>query len=426
VRTVLIPLGVVLAALMALVARFDARRDTEIVLALAAAASVVYLVSIWLVSRGHVAGRRALWVCLGLAVLCRVPLVPVEPTLSDDIYRYVWDGRIQAFGVNPYQAVPADPALDGLHTAVTRKMNHPALPTLYPPFAEWVFRGIAAIGQTVLAFKLVFLALDLAVIVLLLRWLAASGWSRWLVLAYAWNPLVILEVAWSGHLDVVGALLLTVSFLALSNRIGWLAAIAFVAAVEVKFVPIVLAPLFWRKIRFRDAAVAVAFGLLLAWPFAGGTLTAPIGALPTYLAKWRFNGPAYALVESLFRTKALVAMPVVAGLALAVWFRRRSGELAPSAWAWPMGVALLLSPTVYPWYLLWLCPFLTVRAALPLLVWTQTSLLTYFVWRVSASGGGWRLPWWVLAFEFGSVAAVGAWMAAKRLAAGSGATAEVH
>ena len=413
-RTVLVPLGVALAATMAVVARFDARRDTEIVLALAAAASIIYLIAIWLVSRGRVPGRTGLWVCLALAVLCRVPLLQVEPTLSDDIYRYVWDGRIQAFGVNPYQAVPADPALDALHTDLTRKMNHPALPTMYPPFAQWVFRGIAAIDQSVIAFKLTFVVLDLAIVVLLLRWLAAAGRSSWLVLAYAWNPLVILEVAGSGHLDVVGALLLTVSFLALSNRIGWLAAIAFVAAVELKFVPIVLAPLFWRRIRVRDAAIAVGFGLLLALPFAGGTLIAPIGALPSYLAKWRFNGPAYAMVESVFRTRALVALPVVAGLAVAAWFRRRRGELSPSAWAWPMGGALLLSPTVYPWYLLWICPFLAVRATLPLLLWTQTSLLTYFVWRVSASGGGWRLPWWVLVMEFGTVAAASVWVITKR------------
>jgi len=426
VRTVLIPLGVALAAIMAMVARFDARRDTEIVLALAAAASVIYLIALWCISRGRVAGRTGLWICLALAVLCRVPLVPVEPTLSDDIYRYVWDGRIQSFGVNPYQAVPADPALDFLHTGVTRKMNHPGQPTMYPPFAEWVFRGIAAIGQSVIVFKVTFVLLDLAIIVLLLRWLAATGWSPWLALAYAWNPLVILEVAGSGHLDVVGALLLMVSFLALSNRMGWLAAIAFVAAVELKFVPIVLAPLFWRRIRVRDAAIAAGFGLLLALPFMGGTLTAPIGALPNYLAKWRFNGPAYAMIESFFRTRALAALPVVAGLAVAAWYRRRSGELAPSAWAWPIGAAMLLSPTVYQWYLLWLSPFLVVRATLPLLLWTQTSLFTYFVWRVSASGGGWRLPWWVLVVEFGIVLAAGVWMVTKRRPAQTRMPAEVN
>ncbi|MCX6545256.1 MAG: glycosyltransferase family 87 protein [Acidobacteria bacterium] len=413
-RTLLIPLGVALAATMAVAARLDVRRDTGIVLVLAAVASAIYLFAMWLISRGRVPGRAGLWVCLALAVLCRAPLVPADPTLSDDIYRYIWDGRAQAFGVNPYQAVPADPALDFLHTDTTRKMNHPGQPTMYPPFAEWVFRGIAAIDQSVIAFKLTFVLLDLIIIFLVMRWLVASGRSAWLVLVYAWNPLVILEIAGSGHLDVVGAALLMVSFLALSNRMGWLAAIAFVAAIELKFVPIVLAPLFWRRIRVRDAVIAAGFGLLLALPFTGGTLTAPIGALPAYLAKWRFNGPVYAMAQSAIGMRALVALPLVAGLVAAAWFRWRSRELAPSAWAWPMGVALLLSPTVYPWYLLWLCPFLVERATVPLLIWTQTSLLTYFVWRVSASGGGWQLPWWVLTTEFGVVAAAGVWLVARR------------
>lgn len=427
-RTVLIPLGAALAATMAMAARFDARRDTEAVLALAAAASVVYLVSLWLISRGRVPGRSSLWVCLALAVLCRAPLVPVEPTLSDDIYRYVWDGRIQALGVNPYQAVPADPALDGLHTDVTRKMNHPALPTLYPPFAEWVFRGIAAISQSVLAFKLTFVLLDLAIILLLLRWLAAAGMSAWLVLAYAWNPLVILEVAWSGHLDVIGALLVMVAFLAFRSRVGWLAAIALVAAIGVKFVPVVLVPLFWKRIRLRDALIAVGFGLAIALPFMGGAVAAPVGALPVYLAKWRFNGPIYGIVESAVKAlepgawRLLVGLPPVAGLAAAVWFRRRSREFDPAAWAWPLGAALLLSPTIYPWYLLWLCPFLVVRATLPLLAWTQTSLFTYYVWRMSASGLGWQLPWWLSAIEFGAIAATGGWLYSTRTRAGKPST----
>jgi hypothetical protein len=414
-KTPLIPLGVALAAAMAAIARFDARHDTLTVLALIGAASIAFLSAVWLIAHGRVGNRGALWVCLALALVCRAPLLPVEPTLSDDIYRYVWDGRLQAHGVNPYQAVPSDPSNAWLHTDVTRKLNHPALPTLYPPFAEWAFRAIAAVGQSVIVFKVIFLLLDLAVVALLLRWLMSMAWSPWLVLVYAWNPLVILEVAGSGHLDVIGALLVTIAFLALGSGVSWIAAIALVAAIEVKFAPIVLVPLFWKRIRVRDVVIAAVFGALLAIPFMDASLSLPIGALPTYLAKWRFNGTMYSLLESLYKTKAWVALPVLGGLAVAWWFRRRSGELAPSAWAWSLGVAIFLSPTIYPWYLLWMCPFLTVRATLPLLVWTQTSLLTYYVWHVSATGGGWTLPWWLTAIELGVPLAVWAWMIAARI-----------
>ena len=412
--TRLLPPGLGIAASMAAIARLDARSDTGWFLVLAAVACALYLFAVWTIARQPPSSRRGLWLCLALAVLCRAPLLPVEPTLSDDIYRYVWDGRIQRFGLNPYVVVPADNAVAALHTDVTRKMNHPALPTLYPPVAEWTFRAIAAVSESVFAFKLAFVVLDVLVMLLLLRWLALAGHSPWRVLIYAWNPLVLLEVAGSGHLDAIGVALIVVAFLAFSRGAGAVAALALAGAVGVKFVPVVLLPLFWRRIRPWHAALAVAFGLAVALPFSDGTLGLPMGALPTYLAKWRFNGYLFGIIESLGRTKWLTMLPAVAGIAAACWFRWRSDPASPSSWAWPMGVALLFMPTVYPWYLLWLVPFLGGIGTLPLLMWTQTSLVTYFVWRMSALGLGWRLPPWAVIVEFVPVAAACVYLAVRR------------
>ena len=414
--------GAGLVASMVAIARLDARRDTEWFLVLAGICCLCYLFTVWTITHAPSASRRGIWVCLAFAVLCRVPLLPVEPTLSDDIYRYVWDGRIQGLGLNPYVVVPADPAVASLHTDVTRKMNHPALPTLYPPVAEWVFRSIAAVSQSVFAFKLTFVGLDVLVIMLLLRWLSLAGHSPWRVLIYAWNPLVVLEIAGSGHLDAIGVALIVVSFLAFSRSAGAMAAVALAAAVGVKFVPVVLLPLFWRRIRPWHAALAVAFGLAAALPFASGAYGVPMGALPTYLAKWRFNGPLFGFIESIWRARWLTMLPAVAGVVVAAWFRLRSDPASPAAWAWPMGVALLLMPTVYPWYLLWLVPFLGGLETLPLLLWTQTSLVTYFVWRMSAAGLGWRLPAWAFVVELVPVAAAAAWMVLRS----RGRVSEVH
>jgi len=406
----LIPIGVALTVTMAVLSRFDVRQDTEIVVVVCGVASALYLAAAWLASSRPDTDRRALWLCLALALCMRAPLVPVEPTLSDDIYRYVWDGRIQGLGLNPYTAIPADPALAPLHTEVTRKMNHPALPTIYPPVAEWIFRGIAAVQPSVLVFKLAFVAFDILVIVLLRHWLTLTGKSPWLVLIYAWNPLVILEVAGSGHLDIIGVFFVTLSFVALARRATLVAAVALVAAIGVKFLPLVLVPLFWRKIRIRDAAIACVCGLAVAAPFALGEGSLPIGSLPTYLAKWRFNGLLYGVVESVWRTRWLAGMPVLAGLAVAWWQRRRPERDGRAPWAWPLFVAALLAPTIYPWYLLWLVPFVGALETLPLLVWTQSSLVTYYVWRMSASGAGWRLPWWATCVEFGTVTAAALWV----------------
>jgi len=413
VRIRLSVVGVALAATMIVLAGVDGRHQTGVFLAIAAVASALYSVAAWTVLRNAEAARNGLWFCLALAAVCRVPLVVAEPTISDDIYRYVWDGRVQRFGHNPYLSPPADPALAGFHTPVTRLTNHPELPTIYPPAAQWFFRGVTAIHESVLALKLAFVVCDALIVLLLLRWLSRAGQSPWRVLVYWWNPLVMIEVAGSGHVDALGALLLLLSFLALSERKTLLAALSLVASVEVKFLPIVLVPMFWRRIRVRDAVVALLFALALAVPFLSGLLHPPIGSLPTYLAKWRFNGPAFALVEHVFRSRWLVALPVAAGLAVAA--RLRIDNLSPSTWAWPMAAALLLMPAVYPWYLVWITPYLGALETLPLLIWTQTALLTYAVWHVSAEGGGWHLPWWVPAVEFGGAAAAALWVVFLRI-----------
>jgi hypothetical protein len=393
---------------MCVAARVDARHEAGWFLAVAAMAIATYAVATWTVMRAAPSTRHGLWICVALAVVCRVPLVVAEPTLSDDIYRYVWDGRIQRFGHSPYVSAPADPALDSLHVPVTRLTSYPQLPTIYPPMAQWCFRAVASISESVLAFKLAFVACDLLVVLLLLRWLTLAGHSPWRVLVYAWNPLVLLEVAGSGHVDALGALLLFASYLAFAERLPMLAAVSFVAAVEVKFLPVVLAPLFWRRIRVRDAAVAGVVGFGLAWPFLGGALQAPIGSLPTYLEHWRFNGPAFAAIESLVAGRWVTLVPALAGLAVAMCVRTQAAS--PWAWAWPMGVALVLMPAVYPWYLVWLAPFLVVLETAPLLVWTQSVLGTYIVWRIVAAGGAWRLPWWVLVLEYGTALAAAVWV----------------
>ena len=371
-----------------------------------------YLLAVWIVLSAAPKTRKGLWVSLALALACRMPLVVAEPTLSDDIYRYVWDGRIQRLGFNPYLSEPADPALDRLHTPVTRLTNHPELPTIYPPAAQWFFRLVASVDESPRAFKVAFVACDLLIALLLLRWLRLAGYSPWRVLVYAWNPLVMLEVAGSGHVDVLGALLLVLSFLALAGRRPLVAAMSFAVAVEIKFLPIVLAPLFWRRLRRRDAALAGALATALAVPFLGGTFKPPVGSLPAYVAGWRFNGPAFALVEQLIRSRWVVVLPAVAGLAVGVRFRTRA--LSPAAWAWPIAASLLLMPAVYPWYLVWLTPFLCLLETVPLLIWTQTSLVTYVVWRVFAGGGGWRLPWWALVLEYGSMACAMVWLAIRQ------------
>jgi hypothetical protein len=377
-------------------------------LACAAIAGGAYLRVLPLLGRIRCENAAALSLCLALAALWRVPLLVMPPRLSTDVYRYVWDGRVQRLGYDPYVLEPDDPALRGLHTDETLLMNHPELPTPYPAGAELFFRAVTALGESARIMKVAILVCDVATVVVLLGWLADSRRTRWWVLAYAWNPLIALEGAGNGHVDLLGALCLVIAARSLGRGRNAIAASALALAVSVKLVPAVVIPLLWRRIRAHDAALALGLlaALYLPWLLHG---TVPTGSLGAYLALWRFNAPLYAALEMLFPSRFLFAVAVAAGFAVAVWARRRLPVDAPEAWAFPLATTLAFAPTVYPWYLVCLTPFLFGPRVLALAVWTVASLATYFVFHVLATTGSWSLPVWVMIVEYGAVGGSFAW-----------------
>ena len=216
-----------------------------------------------------------------------------------------------------------------------------------------------------------------------------------------------IEVAGSGHIDIVGVLLLLVSFAALERRWRTVAALAFGLAVAVKFLPIVLLPLYWRRVRIRDAALAAVVVGLLYVPFLNhGRI--PIGSLGTYVKTFRFNDPVFAILERVAAPQLVVGMAVLVGFLTAFWFRRKSAAWSPKAFAWPMAASLLCAPVVYPWYLLWLLPFLRSASTVPLIIWTVSIIPTYYVWHLRTLGRPWIVPGWIMLLEYGAVAAAAA------------------
>ena len=240
--------------------------------------------------------RRVVVIGLVLAAVWHIEFLRLPPGADDDIHRYVWDGRLQRLGYNPYLVVPSDPAVKGLHTPETRNLNNPDLPSPYPAGAQLFFRAVTAIQESTFALKVAFVVCEFAIVFVLLDVLRCTGQGAHLVLAFAWNPLLAIEVAGSGHIDIVGALLLVVSAAALVRRWRATAAVALGLAIAVKFLPVVLLPLYWKRVRIRDAALAAAVVGLLYVPFLNhGRI--PIGSLGTYVQSFRFNGPVFAALD---------------------------------------------------------------------------------------------------------------------------------
>jgi alpha-1,6-mannosyltransferase len=393
--------GSILVASTTCLAVTQARLGSTLFFVLSAAVGFCYLAQLALVWRAP-ANRRVLLIALAFAAACRVPVTLGPVNYDSDMIRYIWDGRVQRFGYSPYSVIPADPALAHTHTADTARMPSRNVGTPYLPAAQLFFRAMVTLWESPLTMKLALLALDLLTILVLLRWLRITGRSEWLVLAYAWNPLVILESAHSSHIDVLGTFWITASAYWLAGRRTALASCAFTLAVATKLLPIVLAPLFIGRIRHRDIALGIGLLVALYLPFMSGAAL-PVGAVPSVVEHIRFNSPIFRPLAWVITPNGAAVFALLVGFGAAVWARVKLDANNPAAWAWPMALALLCAPVIYPWYLLYFTPFLFTGATLPLTVWTFTAIPVYIVWERARSGARWRVPTELMVLEFGLV-----------------------
>lgn len=405
--------GVAYLAAMVALAVTQAPLGTPLFFALAGVATVAYTLALVRVWNARELRRGVFFSALAFAVFFRAPLAfgPVNP--DNDMIRYLWDGRVQRLGINPYLVLPADPELAWTHTPETRQMPSARHETPYPPAAQLFFRLVVSLRDSARAMKLALVLCDLLTILVVWRWLGATGRNEWLTLAYAWNPLVVLEVAHSGHIDALGALWIAAAAYWLARRRTALATIAFVLAVATKLLPIVLVPLFWRRITMRDAVLGGALFALLYIPFSGGPQIA-LGGVTRVVEHIRFNGPIFQAITAATNPSIAAATAVILGLLAAAWCRWKLSIEDPAAWAWPMAIALACAPVIYPWYLLYTTPFLVVTATLPLIAWTISVIPVYVVWEMARADGRWVVPVWILALQYSVVLAVFAGVFVRR------------
>lgn len=330
------------------------------------------------------APRPALWIVLSVAVALRLLPLAAPPFLSSDIYRYAWDGMVQAAGINPYLHIPADTALAGLRdTAIYPHINRANYaPTIYPPAAQLVFVAIGLVKPSLLAVKLTMLGFEALAVGCLLALLDRAGLPRAQVLIYAWNPLSAWEFAGNGHVDAVAVGLLALALvLRVRGRHGW-TGMVFALAVLVKFLPIAYGPALWRRGgAARLVAGGLATGVLLyalygVWNGAGWKV---LGFLRGYGSEEGFQtgaglwplavlGHLAPLPAWLPKLYLAIVAGALAALALRIMTRDRpvpgSREeiISVCADASVMAVCLVLALTPhYAWYYGWLAVAATIR-----------------------------------------------------------------
>jgi len=208
---------------------------------------------------------------------------------------------------------------------------------------------------------------------------------------------------------------LVVSAAALVRRWRGTAAVALGLAIAVKLLPVVLLPLYWKRVRIRDVALATAVVGLLYVPFLNhGRI--PIGSLGTYVHSFRFNGPVFAALGEVAPPQLLAGLAVLVGLVTAAWLRSLAPEWSPHQFAWPMAASLLCAPVVFPWYLLGLLPFLMSASTWLIVIWTVSIIPVYVQWHLRTLGRPWgALPGWAMLLEYGGVAIAAVIIALRRI-----------
>jgi alpha-1,6-mannosyltransferase len=348
--------------------------------------AILFVVACWVILTQPV-NRWTLPIILVVAVGCRLVPLFAPPFLSSDVYRYAWDGVVQHAGVSPYRYVPGDAALSflrGAHRDLFEHINRRDYAhTIYPPVAQMIFYLVTWISPTVTAMKAAMVLFEGVTVWALMALLRTLGRRREQVLLYAWCPLLIWEIAGSGHLDSVAMAFIALALVARLRRLAVLTGIFLGIAVMVKFYPLVLLPALWRRGDWKmPAAVAgvVAFGYAC---YAGVGMRV-FGFLGGYAKEEGLaTGARYFLLDLARRVAGLGGLPVwvfyaacaVVFVGLMVWAWRvacqpgsaRDGFVAP-AFAMAVALMLLFSPH-YAWYVIWLIPFFAIQPNLPVLVY---------------------------------------------------------
>ena len=337
--------------------------------------------------------RHALLIVLAGAIAMRLALLFVEPYLSTDVYRYIWDGRVQAAGFNPYRHMPGAAEVSHLRDPdIFPNINRvDSAVTIYPPIAQAFFLAITRLGESVVVMKLGLLAFEAATIAAIMALLDRQGLARARVAVYAWHPLPIWEIAGSGHVDAVMCALLMFGLVAFLGQRTLLAGVLVSLGALVKPTALLALPVFWRPWDWRLPLVVVATITIAYLPYLG-VGAGVLGYLPGYLEEEGLNsgrginllwllewvlGPLPGYLRTIYVAAAALIMLV---LALKVGLRSdRSAQGALDALRWLLVAFLILASPHYPWYFLVLVPFLVLSPSASAWVLTLGGVLLYDV-----------------------------------------------
>ncbi len=390
--------------------KFLYKTDIHMFLFLFLFLAVIYFIGVYLILN-HLSqvgrSKSLVIIIIFFAIFFRAVLIPTDPVvLSKDMYRYIWDGRVQQNGINPYLYPPSSEELKPLRDdKIYPNINRKDYPTIYPAGAQLLFRVFHILtGDRIFRFKGLIVFFDVMTVLMLLALLRVYGFEETRVFIYAWNPLVIFEIGYSGHMEGVTVFLMVLAFYlnAIKKKMPAVIALAFSCATKL-YPALVLPALLNRGERIKGVIAFVVSFLLLYLPFlAAGNKIA--GFLPIYfknpyesfnlglkyMIMGLFQGLDYFLLSKIF-------MLVLAAAGFFFFFREKQKEQVIRCAYILIGLLIVLMPaSLHAWYVIMLIPFLTFFPSIAWLIFTCTVALSYIKYATPLG----IMPVWVLLLEY--------------------------
>ena len=348
---------------------------------------------------------KFLYVSIGIVLLVRASFLNSNPIGSDDVYRYMWDGKVQAAGNNPYLLTPNDARLDSLHSQLLPAMvNHPDMKSVYFPLSQWVFYCCYRIsGENIWGYKLVLLLAEIATVIGLFLLVPKLNISPKFVLLYALCPLTVTQFALDAHLDGVGLPLLVFGLFFYLEGKKPLSYVLFALSISIKPIAVLILPiLFFRERGISNKAqvflvpCVVIGAQFLPYVFGSNALE----GLTTFAKHWTFNGVVFETLNLYFddnqKTRVICAILLCVSLLVLYWRKKDFVD----AFYFSVLLLLIFSPVVHPWYVSWLAVLLPLTRRWSGIVYASTiSLTTYTILNYKLHGV-WEQSAIVLALEY--------------------------
>ena len=317
-------------------------------------------------------------ILISFAVLFRLTIFWCQPSLSEDFYRYVWDGRVQIAGINPYRYPPEAKELAALRDSNHALINHQDVRTPYPPFAETIFHLLAKIPGGAVSFKAGILLFDFLLIAVLYVILRVEKLPRTLLLVYAWHPLPVLEFSGSGHMDIIAISLFFLSYLMVLRSQNAAGGVLMSAAILTKYIPIISLPWILPKANWKFVMILIVFAVIAIGIYYTPDLVMLKGIFAFY-QKWWFNDSLFSILYKLLGGAEPARLFGGGAILLSAAYCLLKRYSIFQSFLIIYGTILIFSPVVHPWYVCWMIPVLVFHRNIAWLFFSGWIVWAYLI-----------------------------------------------